>query len=179
MGLYWMLDGMIQKDRPIIIPQSRPPKAKPDRETVIVPERPPRSSQSDPGEQVRVSQVMTRNLMVLTEDHTVDDALNLTEEYGFNHVPVVDSSGRLTGILSDRDLLRSTAVLDDPLSQHMTRRVVVSRPSTFLKDAARLLIAEKISCLPIIDTRLHPVGLVAMADVLGYLVSHPAMELWS
>jgi len=26
---------------------------------------------------------------------------------------------------------------------------------------------------------LEPVGLATMADVLGYLVSHPAMELWS
>jgi CBS domain-containing protein len=61
----------------------------------------------------------------------------------------------------------------------MTSRLIVSRPSTFLKDAARVLMTEKISSLPVIDAELQPVGLVTMADVLGYLVNHPAMELWS
>ena len=179
MGLFWMIDGTIQKDRPITIPQSRPAKLERDPEQLVVTERGLAPHSPDPSEQVTVSQVMTREVMTLTVRHTVDDALNMMEEFGFNHVPIVDAMGRMAGIVSDRDLLRSMDFVEEPLKDHMTGRVVVARPSTFLKDAARALMAEKISSLPVVGPDLEPVGLVTMADVLGYLVSHPAMELWS
>ena len=173
-----MIDGTIQRDRPITIPQSRPAKLERDPEQMVVTERGFVCHQPDPSEQVTVSEVMTREVMTLTVDHTVEEALNMLEEFGFNHVPITDARGRMAGIVSDRDLLRSMDFLEQPLSRHMTGRVVVARPSTFLKDAARVLMAE-ISSLPVVGPDLEPVGLATMADVLGYLVSHPAMELWS
>ena len=177
MGLFWMVDGIVQKDRPIYVPQSQSPKFHTD--DGVRAEQPRYSGRRESDEQVRVTQVMSRNLVTLTENHTVDDALNVVEDFGFHHVPIIDADGQLAGIVSDRDLFQALDFGEDALREHMTRKVLVIRPSTFLKDAARLLMTEKISSLPVVNARLELVGLVTMAAVLGYLVSHPAMKLWS
>ena len=182
MGLYWMVNGAVQRDHPLATRASshctlytrteeRTPNKVPSR-------RPPRRQSLDPAEQVRVSEVMSRELKILPALATVDEGLTLLDEFGFNHIPLVDDEGRLSGLVSDRDLYRGLTYPDAPLADFMTTRLVTSMPSTFLKDAARVLMAEKISSLPVIDAEQKPVGLVTMADVLGYLVSHPAMELW-
>jgi CBS domain-containing protein len=59
----------------------------------------------DPQE-VSVSEVMTRDPRTVTEDMTVRGALEMMARGRFRHLPVVNTSGQVIGMLSIRDLVR-------------------------------------------------------------------------
>jgi acetoin utilization protein AcuB len=56
---------------------------------------------------LKVSDVMTTNLLTISPNHTLQDAILLIEQKKVGAFPVVDTSNKLVGILSVRDLLRA------------------------------------------------------------------------
>ena len=48
----------------------------------------------------------------------------------------------------------------------MTSEVLTVRPGTSLKDVARLLVEQRISGLPVVDTDGRVVGVISEADIL-------------
>jgi acetoin utilization protein AcuB len=52
----------------------------------------------------------------------------------------------------------------------MSRRPLSATLSTTVPDAASLMLQHNISCLPIVDQNLHPIGIVTSRDLLRALV---------
>jgi acetoin utilization protein AcuB len=126
-----------------------------------------------------VQDVMQSNVLTVTPRATLPEAIRLAQQRGIRHLPVL-ADGRLVGILSDRDLKRAMASPASTLSPHerqeamaritvdeiMTRDVMTVGPRFPLEEAARLMLKEKISALPVTeDGRL--VGIVTETDVLA------------
>ena len=61
---------------------------------------------------LKVSEIMTRDLVTVTEQDTVADCIALMKKHHFRHLPVVDA-GRAVGIISLRDLFLD--VIDENL----------------------------------------------------------------
>ena len=61
----------------------------------------------EPFAHLKVSDVMTTNLLTISPNHTLQDAILLIERKKVGAFPVVDKSNKLVGILSVRDLLRA------------------------------------------------------------------------
>ena len=57
--------------------------------------------------EISVAQIMTKNPVTLSPQHTLQDALLLIQEKKVGACPVVDEQGILKGILSTRDLIRA------------------------------------------------------------------------
>nr|MEB3851030.1 CBS domain-containing protein [Desulfurococcales archaeon] len=55
----------------------------------------------------RLGETMTRNPVTVREDESLWKAVILMVEHGIRHLPVVDSQGRLVGVVSVRDALRA------------------------------------------------------------------------
>jgi CBS domain-containing protein len=55
--------------------------------------------------------VMTENPVVINENALVTEAMEKMRELNIRHLPVVDASGRLVGMVSFRDIIDFTAVL--------------------------------------------------------------------
>lgn len=113
---------------------------------------------------------------------TVQEAIALARARGVRHLPVVED-GQLVGIVSDRDLKRALvpeaaasrlAGLGDlaarlTVTDIMTRSVTTIGPTFAVEDAARVMLRERISALPVLDGgRL--VGIVTETDLLALLV---------
>ena len=62
-------------------------------------------------DKVRLSEVMTHNPDTLRPEDTAHDALQRMSQRGYRHLPVVDDSGRVVGMVSIRDIY--AAVLRD------------------------------------------------------------------
>ncbi len=54
---------------------------------------------------MKVSEIMSRSVITVTEDTVISDFINLLSDRGINGVPVVDEKGKLCGIATKTDLL--------------------------------------------------------------------------
>ncbi len=106
------------------------------------------------------------NPVTFPEDITVRNLLEMKEKnkYQFHGFPIVDKSGRLTGILTARDVKFLTE-LDMPVAKVMTRSLITGRPGLKMVDAYNLMLKNKVGKLPIVDKSGRLTGLYSFQDV--------------
>ncbi len=113
----------------------------------------------------RVADLMTKEVVTLYRNDEIalaDDLMNLGR---VRHIPVVDEDETLVGIITQRDLFRSALLqslgygknVRDPtlagirIKELMTTNVITTHSSTPLRDAAELMLHQKVGCLPVLD----------------------------
>jgi IMP dehydrogenase len=95
----------------------------------------------------------------------VADALELMDHYHVSGVPITDETGRLVGILTNRDL-RFEKDLRQPVSALMTSDSLVTAPvGTTLVEAEGLLHRHRIEKLPVVDAEGVLRGLITVKDI--------------
>jgi acetoin utilization protein AcuB len=128
---------------------------------------------------------MTSPVITVTPDLPFQEALNIMRENHFRRLPVVDKSGKLVGLVSERDLLYASPSPATSLSMWevnyllskikvdrlMTTSVITVKPDDILEDAARLMVENKIGGLPVVDERHHPVGIITETDLFRSFVA--------
>jgi IMP dehydrogenase len=93
------------------------------------------------------------------------DARRAMERYAISGVPVVAEGGFLVGILTSRDL-RFETDMDRPVAEVMTREGLITAPAgTSFAEAERILHANRIEKLPVVDTDGRLVGLFTFKDI--------------
>jgi len=96
---------------------------------------------------------------------TLREALHRMGEYSISGVPIVDSDGRLVGILTNRDLVFETD-LSRPVREVMTSAGLVTAPiGTSLEQAEEILREHKIEKLPVVDGDGALRGLITVKDI--------------
>lgn len=102
--------------------------------------------------------------ITVSPDALISDAMALMERYKISGVPVT-VNGRLTGILTNRDLRFETKVTRK-VSEVMTKeRLVTASVGTTLEEAKGLLNRYKIEKLPIVDKEFRLKGLITIKDI--------------
>ncbi|MEW6308012.1 MAG: IMP dehydrogenase [Bacillota bacterium] len=101
----------------------------------------------------------------LGPDALVNEALDMMARYHISGVPIVDSSHKLIGILTNRDI-RFEEDYTRPVHQVMTAERLITAPvGTTIEDAKRLLAKYKIEKLPLVDEDFHLRGLITLKDI--------------
>ena len=114
----------------------------------------------------RAESGMILDPVTLKHTATVSDAKRMMKEFRIGGIPVVDSSGELLGIVTNRDL---RFVKNDSLSveEVMTGDgLVVTKENTTLAHAEDILQKHKIEKLPVVDDCNHLVGLITYRDII-------------
>jgi len=119
----------------------------------------------------RVSDYMTKDVIVASPTDTVQKIYTMILESGFSAFPVVKRK-RIVGLISRRDLIRTRRV-QSVISQHaqttieevMSKDVVTIGPDETISSAAELLVKHDVSRLPVIDGD-HIIGIVDRHDIL-------------
>ncbi|MBI2561567.1 MAG: CBS domain-containing protein [candidate division NC10 bacterium] len=121
---------------------------------------------------------MKRDPVTVKKDDSFRYALKLIRKEGIKHLPVLDGK-KLVGIVTDRDLRQAAPSPATSLEVHelnyllerlkieaiMTKKVITVAPETNLLDAAKLLFAHKIGCLPVVEHE-ELVGIITEGDIL-------------
>ncbi len=130
-----------------------------------------------------VGVIMRSELVTVPRTTSLKDAVNITKDKGIDHLLVVDTAGKLIGIVSDRDLKKSSASPATSLSTHeinylldkltvdtiMTQKIFAVSPGTTIERAAQVMQENRIRCLPVMkDDKLE--GIITTTDVLGVLL---------
>jgi IMP dehydrogenase len=98
---------------------------------------------------------------------TVRDVLEITRQYKISGLPVIDRSGKVVGIVTNRDL-RFETNLDQPVKAIMTprKRLVTVREGASVEDAKELIRKHRLERVLVIDDEWHMRGLITVKDIL-------------
>ncbi len=103
--------------------------------------------------------------VTLQADDHISDALAVMERFHISGVPITDESGKLVGILTNRDL-RFVENPDQLISQKMTREHLITAPvGTTLEEAETILHQHRVEKLPVVDENGYLKGLITVKDI--------------
>jgi CBS domain-containing membrane protein len=117
---------------------------------------------------MQVRDIMTPDPVTLHEDDSIDLAEKFMSFAHIRHLPVIDDSARLVGLITHRDLLQAFARerRDLTKARHIMRTDVKTVPLTAdLRQAIDTMLDHKYGCLPVVE-RHRLMGIVTEADFL-------------
>jgi len=97
-------------------------------------------------------------------DNTLAEARAVMARKGISGLPVVDTDGRLVGMLTNRDV-RFETVMDKLVSDVMTKTPVIGPAGISYAEARVILHREKIEKLPLVDNTGKLCGLITFRDI--------------
>ncbi|MFO8089404.1 MAG: CBS and ACT domain-containing protein [Desulfatiglandaceae bacterium] len=130
-----------------------------------------------------VGRIMHRELLTVPPDTPLDKARDIIAERAISHLLIVDHTGKLVGLASDRDIRQSWASPATSLSKHelnyllgkinlgmiMVKKIVTVGPETTIERAALLMQQNRISALPVLENE-KLVGIITTTDVMEVLL---------
>ncbi len=130
-----------------------------------------------------VADIMSRKVISISSDDTLDIVKEIMELGSVRHLPVV-RRGELVGVVSQRDLLKASlstvmglAIEEQrrflegvSIAQVMSSPPISISPSAGVREAARMMAERKIGCLTVVDGSAL-VGIVTETDVLACFAS--------
>ena len=124
---------------------------------------------------MRVHDVMTRDVVSCHPDTDLGTAARSMFEGRFGTLPVVDPHGKVTGIITDRDIAMALATRQRNASHIMVHEAMSSHVRGCLAtddvgDALRLMAEAGVRRLPVMDGTGHLAGILSVDDILARAV---------
>ena len=127
---------------------------------------------------------MSKNIITVDENDSMQDATKLLKEHDIRMLPVM-KKGNLVGIITDRDLKKASASDATTLEVHellylltkirvkdiMTKEVITVPPDFTVEETAQVLLKNRISGAPVVDTNRQLVGAITQTDIFRILIS--------
>jgi len=120
--------------------------------------------------ELRVSDVMRTRVITANPDDDVKEVAKKLVEKGIDHLPVVDETKTLIGIVTSWDLARALASGKGKLAEIMTKRVITALQNESIDVVARRMAKHNISGLPVVDEANRVIGIVTTDDISKRLV---------
>lgn len=108
-------------------------------------------------------------VICVTPEKLVREAVALLTEHNIGALVVVDAQAQPVGMLSERDIVRQTAVqenlLDTPVADLMTRNVITGTPQDDIHSLAHTMTERRFRHMPIMENQ-QLVGIISIGDIL-------------
>lgn len=130
-----------------------------------------------------IERKISKNPVVAYNDMTAVDALRLMRKENIAKVPVLDREGNLVGVITEKDILKASLADEKNMSllemayevsnltidKLMTKEVITIGPNTSVEKAARLMITEDLSFLPVLEDQ-KLIGVLSRSDMFSILM---------
>jgi CBS domain-containing protein len=135
-------------------------------------------------QEILAKDIMIENPVSIGIEEPFSKVVDILQEYGIRHLPVVDYNNRLKGIITQRDLYRLASprkgedgrliydknVLDSFILKYvMTKDILSLGPEDTLEHVAELMIDKKCGCIPIVDEHQCLLGILTQIDIIKLL----------
>jgi CBS-domain-containing membrane protein len=139
---------------------------------------------------ISVDSVMTKNIISVTEEANINEAINLFSENKIPCLPVVDDKGGIKGIVTRKDIIVATGVTkvhtlrdiirhmigvptphhhtvnDKTVKDIMSSPAITIQSGSDIKEAAFKLIEMRINNLPVVDKNNKLLGVISTGDIV-------------
>jgi CBS domain-containing protein len=120
-----------------------------------------------------IANLLSRACITVQHDHTLRQVADILSGNNIGAVPVLDDTGHLAGIISERDLVRTMTekiTLDTGTAADlMTRQLVTASSDISSSELMTLMTQHKIRHIPIVDGQKLR-GIVSIGDVVKRLL---------
>ena len=120
----------------------------------------------------RISTIMTTNVVTVHPEDSLEVVKKLLFEKHFHHLPVVEADGRLAGIITSWDLIKSNKRFEEygdfKVKDLMTVKVATLGPNELIGGAAMVFLRHLFHGMPIIDEDHKLLGIITTHDILKY-----------
>ncbi len=116
---------------------------------------------------------MSKHVISLVDGTKIFTAIQTLSTHQISGAPVVDSRGRLLGIISEYDLLLQAATKDLSSAMTYSTEVLTLSAEATLREVLVLLYKNKYRRLPVVDQNKKVLGVVSRIDVLNRLIQRP------
>lgn len=131
-------------------------------------------------------QVMSRSVLALRVEDTVETAWHRLAARGVRQAPVLEPHRGVVGMVSERELLTvldlvgktPTGGLERQVGEVMASPVICADPVTDVRRVARVLLETGLTALPIVDEAGRLAGILSRGDILRAVLSDPPLSLW-
>ncbi|GAA4433275.1 IMP dehydrogenase [Pontibacter saemangeumensis] len=104
--------------------------------------------------------------ITLNENATLGDAVQIMTDNKIGGIPIINDSGKLTGIITNRDLRFEKDLTQGVSSVMTTQNLITAAKGTDMSKAEDILQEYKIEKLPVVDEEGKLVGLITYKDIL-------------
>ncbi len=147
---------------------------------------------------MKVIDIMTKEVVTVKENDTVEVAAKILIDKNLSGLPVVDENNRIKGIITEGDLIRRIAKISGPSSieilggvlpleskkkfidrvnthmgylvkDMMTKDVITTTEDVNIEEIATLMVKEKIKRIPVVDDGKNMIGIISRRDIMKYL----------
>ena len=130
---------------------------------------------------MRARDLMTSPVITCHVNDPLSIAANIMWDYDCGVVPVVNDDGKLTSIITDRDIcmatyLQNRAPSDILVNSAMSTHAISASADASAEDVERLMAQHQVRRIPIVDVDGKPIGIVSMAD-LAIATAQPGSQL--
>ena len=137
-------------------------------------------------ESIPVSSIMTKNVIVQTEDQTIQAISRTMYENNIGNVLIIrnyvaqDSikQDKIVGIITERDVVRIVGSFDQtlyhlPVREIMSKPIISITPTCSLKDAIETMQLKNIRRLPVIEQEGKLAGIITARDIFKIIIKSP------
>ena len=117
-----------------------------------------------------------RELITVDENDQLLEAIKELAKYNIGAIPVINSNKKLTGIISERDIVKELAKKEDLdystllVHQLMTKKVICCESDVLSDKLMELMTKNKVRHIPIVNKNNNPIGIVSIGDVVNRLI---------
>lgn len=134
---------------------------------------------------IPVAEAMTQNVVKVNPFTTMDEVKAIFDQQGFHHIPVVDQSNKIIGIISREDLtilshnmtifnraqekeFNEKFLTTVYVKEAMTKQVITLQMEDTLRVAAEIFSLNQFHALPVVDKKEEVVGILTTYDLIKY-----------
>ncbi len=118
-----------------------------------------------------ISEIMSKKLIELEEALSVEEAWERIKDHEIKYFPLVNSEGKLLGMLTERDILRELrAGGKKTLKELVADRTLCADPDTAVAEAIQVFSDHKIEAVPVVDSKEKVVGILTQSELLQTMI---------
>lgn len=119
---------------------------------------------------MKVKSCMTQNVRSIKPSESLCDAASLMWDADCGTLPVVDENKKLTGIVTDRDIMmagfrKGRPLKDITVAETMSKDLISVNADDDLSKAEELMQTEQVRRLPVVDAKKNLVGILSINDI--------------